>query len=144
MTKCYRVSSELSIDYEYDKGPRPSGYAKLKMRIVPKIDKVNGTSLVVADSLLWKVSKKYYDKDADKEVSEFIAKIIEGVQQGAIEALADTLDHPVIDVRVIVDVLVIDPVYSTKRAFLNATKLAIKSLLMDAKQKNLVFLINRA
>jgi len=140
MSRYYRVLESLSIEYEYDKGPMPSGYAKLMLRIVPKTNMNGNEDLVVPDGRFWEVSKKYSEINADKEVFEFIPTIMEGVQQGIREALVEILDHPIRDVTFFLDKIVVDPVYSTKRAFVSATKLAIKSLITDAQQRGLVYL----
>ncbi len=142
MNKYYRILEPLSIEYEYDKGPAPSGYAKLMIRIAPKTAINVNEELVVSDDRFWEVSNKYSEINADQEVFEFIPTIIEGVQQGIREAFEETLDHPIRDVIVFLDKIVVDPVYSTKRAFFSATKLAIKSLLTDAQKRNLVYLLD--
>ena len=141
MSKYYRLSTVLSIDYEYDKGPSPSGYANLKLRIMPNADRGNDSDLVVAGGRFWKVSKKYLAKDAEQEVLEFIPIIVDGVRQGIGEVLTEALDHPVNEVIIYLDEVVVDPVYSTKMAFLNATKLAIRSLLIDARERGQLVLV---
>ncbi len=142
MNKYYQVLESLSIEYEYDKGPAPSGYAKLMIRIAPRTDINANKELIVPDGRFWEVSNKYSEINADKEVYEFIPTIIEGVQQGIREAFEETLDHPIRDAIVFLDKIVVDPVHSTKRAFVNATKLAIKSLLTNAQKRNLVYLLD--
>lgn len=142
MSKYYQVLEPLAIEYEYDKGPMPSGYAKLMIRVIPRSDINTDEDLIVPVDRFWEVSRKYSKIKADEEVSKFIPIIIQGIQQGIREASEETLDHPIRNVVFFLDKITVDPVYSTKIAFLKATKLAIKSLLVDAQERNLVHLLN--
>lgn len=140
----YIISKSLRIDYEWDKGSMPSGYAYIKLQIQPLLPQVSETiEIRLSDNPVWKVratqfAGKQPPGKLDQIIPQFVEMAMTGIKQGCTETMAGFLKQPVINVQLIVEELVFDLLYSTEVAFRMATKMALSELLSQAQAGGLL------
>jgi hypothetical protein len=145
MEYIYQLTKTLALEYEWNKGPMPSGYAQVRLRLQPKPPEDDTIQMITAPGRIWTVRVTEYATKRDpckvkQNVESFLPTIIEGVYEGAEYALAHHLDHPVVNVAVVLERVTVDLIYSTKVAFKIAAKSAVEQLLEQAVSENLLII----
>jgi translation elongation factor EF-G len=141
MKSTYQLKESLVAEYEWNKGPMPSGYAKLRLRLQSGLSE--GAIVQVAtppNSILnIRPTKDAEEDPPNQSLKEgFMRMVVRGVIKGANEALAQSLDKPVADVIVVLEQVTVDIMYSTEMAFRMASRLAIETLLKQAADEGLL------
>ena len=137
----YQLTASQAISYEWNKGPRPSGFAHLKFKLEPNKSTESMLKLEVLSEKIWRLRehpKSLGDGGLDEQVDAFMPKILKGIYDGVSKALLYTLDKPVTNVKVILEEVIIDPVYSTEMAFHFAAKSAIEDFLKQTVNTNML------
>src|ERR1041385_7001965 len=119
MQTVYQLAHDLQIEYEWDRGPRPSGYAYLKFTARPESSNLHGTAQIIElPEMRWQMRSERGNQgleyqDARENWGKYIDVLIERIHQGVEQALAGSLDKPVVDVTVLLEEAIVDEVYST-------------------------------
>jgi hypothetical protein len=146
MNKNDRLVDSVETEYEWNKGPRPSGYAKIKLKLCPASTFAEGPGEVTIHADVEKIGKiredSYHKQPRENELRENLPKYTQmamsGIQAGCLDALKQSLERPVTNVDIFVEELVFDLVYSTEAAFYFACKFAMSQLLQKAKSEGLL------
>lgn len=146
MSKNYNLIEPIETEYELNRGPRPSGYAKIKQKLLPTSKFGQGSSGLVIHADVEKIGKirkeSSYEKLPENKLCGYIPQYTQmamsGIQVGCVEALRDSLDYPVTNVDIFVEEIVFDLVYSTEAAFYIASKTLLSLLLQKAKSEDLL------
>lgn len=138
----YLLKSTVSGEFELDRGPRPSGYAKLSLQVQPDSRK-NKIHIEISESFKWTSRPAdYIEKYASDEVKKWTEKaipdIVIGIHEGIEEALLNTFKQPIKGVTVILEAVTIDYTYSTIVVFRVAARTLVKQLLNQAYDDNLI------
>jgi hypothetical protein len=139
----YELKDTLVTEYEWDKGPRPSGYAQLRLRLQPRLLEDESGQVTTSPGQLLTIRPTEYAKKrllSEAEISAFIAMAIKGVQEGSKQALTQFLDRPVPNVLVVLEQITVDLMYSTEMAFRIASRSAVEKLLKQALDEGLITL----
>jgi hypothetical protein len=140
MNEYYQLLKPISGEYELDRGSIPSGFAKIKLRVEPQPSDATDVLIVLSSEQVWEehLSLCYSSRKkvkTRKEIEAFLPIIIEGVEAGVKETLENALLLPVIGVKVIIERVYIDAMYSTKMAFQIASSLALEQMLNGAQKE---------
>ncbi len=142
MRSAYRLKQSLITEYEWNKGPMPSGYAKLRLQLRPNLRDEKVAEIVIPPSMILKVRPTEYAKKKplhnSVEEAAFTEMVVKGVMEGVREALTQSLDKPVIYVTVALEEVTIDLMYSTEMAFRIASRSAVEKLLKQAAEEGLL------
>jgi|GEM_PF-5978363 len=146
MTKkgTYQLKEAMVTEYEWDKGPRPSGYAQLKLQLKPTPDDEENLQIGTSPNVVWSVRPTKYAKKnplAASTKAAFMEMIFEGVRDGAEQALLQSLNLPVTNAMVVLEHASFDLEYSTKMAFRIAARSAIDEILKEARDRELLRLV---
>jgi hypothetical protein len=144
MVAKYRLADHLATEYELNRGPVPSGYAYIEIQLHPQ--EGDGFEFSTPDDLkaIWQLPRKLEEwrrgnkSEYEDAVISFMPIIRQGILEGVAEAMAESLDKPVVGVRVEISRIAIDPEFSTKMSFHLAAKAATEKLLIVAKERGML------
>jgi translation elongation factor EF-G len=139
MSRTYQLTKTLVTEYEWDRGPMPSGYAQLTLQIQPTSSE-KAPLVTIRSERIWRVRPTEYAKktgahEAERLIARFMPTIIKGVRQGVEDALTHSLKYPVTNITAILEQVTVDLMYSTEMAFHMAAKLAIQKSLAQAEKE---------
>ncbi|MEZ4713674.1 MAG: hypothetical protein R3A44_41180 [Caldilineaceae bacterium] len=139
----YCLSNSLTDNYILNRGLRPSGFAQIKVTIEPMSESTNSLDvrLTIPSHKYWAIR---LEDDSDhnelarleRQITGFLPTILKGIQDGFVEGFQTTLEYPVTSVNVLLREIVIDPFYSTEKAFYIASKRLVEQILTQAQQNN--------
>jgi hypothetical protein len=144
--RSYVLIAPVSAEYERDKGPMPSGYAKVCITLEPCPE--SSASQVVIEANVdksWRLSEFRNHTGEILKTSVEIEKAcqedaIVGIKEGAEAVLQTYLSTPVDQVKIVIQEMGFHPVYSTIIAFKIASQRAIELALDKAFRQELLVL----
>jgi len=148
--KSYSLIAPVSVEYERDKKPMPSGFAKISLTLEPCSENMTLKVVIEAniDDGSWQLLEAHNATTGEVlEVSPEIEKglweeALVGINEGAEAALQNYLDLPVRQVKVVVKKIAFHPVYSTIMAFKIASQKAVELALDEARQRGLLVILS--
>jgi hypothetical protein len=118
--RTYSLAASTSAEYEINRVPRPSGYAKVSVTLEPCLESLASQVLVeVTMDKAWHLLTFHgYTTGEALNVSPAVEeasqkRAVEGIRKGAEEALQYYLDAPVDYVRIVVNEITFHPSVTT-------------------------------
>lgn len=136
MRQHYEITRSIDIEYTWDKGPIPSGFAFLKLRL--QTMRHEGEILVMPIGKFWKVKAPPYISPEDVKKYEeniettYLPLVVSGIQDGLSSVFSELLEYPIENTTIVVKSIAIDLVFSTRKSFEYAMKEALSSTIMQA------------
>ena len=123
---------EILVEYEWNKGSVPSGYAKIKL-----LYQIQGYSHhrprqdLVSENIRWHIrdtdfARKQSPETTSEDIPSFISMAISGIQQGINDIIQDQSELKSLQLNVLIEEITFDLIYSTQHAFRLATRCATK------------------
>lgn len=134
----YHLTKTISGEYRLDRGPRPSGFAWIRVELQPlstQNKRVSGVE--VPSNRFWQVrnSKAFSHSElenAQQQIIDFLPTIINGIQEGVEDGFANVMDSSVVNIQASIKQIEVDPIYSTEKSFYFAAKSAVERILLAA------------
>lgn len=136
MRRHYELTRSINVEYTWDKGPVPSGFAFLKLRL--QTMKQKGEILVMPTGRFWKVKAPPYIYPEDVKKYEenvettYLPLIVSGIKDGVSSVFSELLEYPIENATIVVESIAIDLVFSTRKSFEYAVKEALSSSILQA------------
>lgn len=140
ITKNYRLNKAVRAEYERDKGPLPSGYAKVSLTLVP-VSSMVSTKVTVSIELeeSWHLLEHELEGDCWKMLTEVEKQLqleaVKGIKEGVATAFENFTFGRVTGIEVIVNGIFFHPMYSTVIAFRISSEHAVRLALEKALEQ---------
>lgn len=130
----------ISVEYEWNKGSVPSGYAKIKLLYqIADCSHHPPQREVVSKNIRWHIrdtdfARKQPSKITREDIPSFISMATSGIKQGLDDMIEEQPDLKLLQLTVLIEELTFDLIYSTQHAFRLATRYATKNILSQLRE----------